>query len=537
MTRFFISIADKVEDLEKLTVLMKSGFKTDKDLKSFSKTDYDAYHPRMEAIVKDANTNPELAFLMGGGEELYKLPFPKETLKHRGDTTITINDKKSLPFSDCVETSLRNFFWMVLHLKPGSLQNLLGNIESDNPNILSHSPSPYTKLKTFVLDEKLHGQSTHEAHCAWAEVVSGLNGANQSELSFDDVAYTQGIFEIRPHAEAENKRLEGIYNMFNVIAKLIPDPVFMESWVDGIDQPNPKDKKLVDKLNRKLTRLCTLTSPDLTHSLEGALPFANVVFFYKSEKFIEWKFSHNHFQLNHLRENPDWRAPYYDYNFENEWLGACFNRLTAHQSQASLRLSYVFNSSIKKRNGLLAIIPHLYHHNSKPLKPLLSLWLKKTNIFWYDPSAQSAIKVFADHFNDAHTRDLFGQFPILERRVLKYLINTNNAASLSKASLSQKDDVVRNTITSSLALAVHKKTFEVVLGILNLWQQGNLDLELEEVKNCLLQTVEIFKPQEQKQLVDKILAHPALSKLGWKTQWSLWFKRQTSWVKKQVSGI
>lgn len=239
---FFVSTADKAEDLEKLTFLMKDGFKTTKDLKKFTETDVLNHLPNITDIMRNSDTNPELAFLMN----ISALPdIYTAVLPYRCD--IKVEDKQQIP--DCVETSLRNFFWKISHLAPNTLENFFINIEKDNPQVLDHNP--YKKLKGFVLDRLLLGLQSQEAHSAWARIVSGLNGA-KIELDFDDVAYVNKTFEIATSASAyhEIKQLGGIYNMFNVIAKLIPDPIFTESWMES-HTIDVETANFADKVHKK----------------------------------------------------------------------------------------------------------------------------------------------------------------------------------------------------------------------------------------------------------------------------------------------
>lgn len=72
----FICVAEKVEDLEKLNFLMKLDFTTSKDLKPFTVAIYTHHYSQMPDIIKNANRQPELAYLMAWGQDYFNNPAP-----------------------------------------------------------------------------------------------------------------------------------------------------------------------------------------------------------------------------------------------------------------------------------------------------------------------------------------------------------------------------------------------------------------------------------------------------------------------------
>ena len=293
---FFVSVADKVEALDKLMFLMKNGFNAKKDLKKFTEEEFLAQLQNIPEIMHNDNINPELVFLMNTAVNPQERIFIA-ALPYRGD----IKGENQQQFSDCAETSLRNFFWKISHLAPMTLENFFINIEKENSSI--HEHQPYQKLKNFVLNEELLGQKSQEAHSTWAQIVSNLNEA-KSGLDFDDVAYTKSTSEITTGANYTQKKLGGLYNMLNVIAKLIPDSTFSESWmIDHTQTVDMVAKECANKAQKKLTRLCSLVSPNFAYTLENQPPFTSVTFSYSNSKLLEWDFKQTHFSFRLLTEN------------------------------------------------------------------------------------------------------------------------------------------------------------------------------------------------------------------------------------------
>jgi len=122
------------------------------------------------------------------------------------------------------------------------------------------------------------------AHQAWSNLVSGLNRVKDPL----PITYRGGD---------HNLQGEGLPNMLNLIAHLLPDPVLNEPW------PGTAASRQ-EMAARKLTRLCELVSQedrriDWRAGGEPSAPgdFLNVEFRSGGEPAFTWKFLPGHFVL------------------------------------------------------------------------------------------------------------------------------------------------------------------------------------------------------------------------------------------------
>lgn len=110
----------------------------------------------------------------------------------------------------------------------------------------------------------------------------------------------------------------GIYNWLNVIAKLIPDSILTEKWEDQETVMNLEDKTLVNKLHKKLNRLCQLASSELSYTLTDKAPNYTLTFSYLTKPYFDLGISPTHYRCRLLKApSADWRVPYYHLDIEN----------------------------------------------------------------------------------------------------------------------------------------------------------------------------------------------------------------------------
>ncbi len=489
LNAFFINVAEKVEDLEKLTVVMKPGFTAGKDLKPFTIEDYNSYYSQMDDILKNANQQPKLAFLLAYGKEHFNpQALTQPLLYYKSNVRVTLPNGKTDTFADCGETSIRNFFWKLSHLSPLALQTFFKNIEIDKSNIITHPP--YLKMKEFALDEKLLGGDTQEAYDNWAQIVSGLNIS--SSLNFEDVAYSQSNFcEIEAVYYPNRKVLGGIYNWMNVMAKLIPDAILAESW-DLTPSVKVRDQILLSKLHKKLKRLCTLASPHLSYSLTETAPYSTLIFSYQGEPYFNCAFSSYHYKCSLLRSNTtDWRKTYYNLSVENLWLRAFFNRVT-DKSISPVSLSYVFNSSIFCEDKIYNTLGYVLHTNLEYLNPLLSQWVKKKNLLATNTNLEKLVNVLIPHLDKSPTRHLTEEFPILKGETIKALLNLKDTNTLTKSLFLftggnlkiLKDN--QEVYFSPLNFAYKLEDFNSIFTMLDLWDEDKIQIEYKDFKEIFV---------------------------------------------------
>lgn len=484
---FFVGVADKVEDLEKLTFLLKDGFTAKQDLKKFTSEEFFQHLPNLSSIMDNADTNPELTMLMNLSATMQELIYTS-TLPYRSDVRL----ENQLQFSDCVETALRNFFWKISHLTSDSLEKFFNNIEQQNP--LIHEHQPYQILKNFALDKSLLGQNTQAVHSSWAQIVSNLNGI-KSELDFNDVSYTKENFEIT--TDETKKSLGGIFNMLNVFAKLIPDSVLSETWKDDQTQNiELVDQETINKVNKKLSRLCSFVSPTLSYLINDKLPFITVTFSYLNNKFIEWSFRKSHFSLKLLMNggtNP--KNSNTSKVFSSEWLGTLFNRYQYDQQTQlpPFNLSYIFNPSIRTLNGLFNATLYVSQHKTDSLKKLIPFWWQRKHFTLTHRELTEQLDILSGLLNtytDSVIHDAiriaFARLPHDEKPIfLKTLITHNHANIIKSMPFLLKENFHYMEITTGffpLELSLKNLSFEACTALLDLCKEGNMPIAIEDFK-------------------------------------------------------
>lgn len=486
---FFVSVADKPEDLEKLTFLLKDGFNAKQDLKKFTEKEFFRNLPNISNIMTNADTNPELAMLMNIRTTMQNHIYIP-TLSYRVDTKL----ENQRQFSDCVETSFRNFFWKLSHLSADTLEIFFKNIEKENP--LIHEHQPYQKLKIFVLDKEFLGQSTQAAHSVWSQIVSGLNGL-KTQLDFNDISYVNSTFEIATDIDETKKSLGGIFNMLNVFAKLIPDSVLSENWKDSSSQNiDLSSQETINKINKKLTRLCSFASPSISYIVNNQLPFLSVTFSYLNNKFIEWSFRKSHFSLTLLMNGgTSWKNSNTSQVFNNEWLGTLFNRYQ-YDKQNQLppfKLSYVFNPSIRTLNGLFNATLYVSQHKTDSLKKLIPFWWQRNNFTLTHRELTEQLEIlsgFLNTYTDSVIHDAiriaFARLPNDEKPIfLKTLIAHNHANIIKSMPFLLKENfhyMEINTGFFPLELSLKNLSFEACILLLDLCEEGNMPIAIEDFK-------------------------------------------------------
>lgn len=507
LNAFFIAAAEKVEDLEKLSILMKNDFSASKDLKSFTVEDYKLHHPKMRMIFANANKDPELAFLLAYGQDHFNnQSLTNPLLEYRNNVCITLeNRKKSSTFSDCGETSIRNFFWKISHLSPLTLQEFFKNIESENQDITSNAV--YSKMKEFVLNESLLGQVTQEAYDNWAQILSGLN--TSSELNFDNVAYVRSnFFEMEADSDLKKKNLGGIYNWLNVMAKLIPDSILTESWGEVRQPSKCQEQELNSKLSKKLDRLCKLVSPNLSYNSTKAIPYQTLEFLYLGEPYFSCEFSSYHYKCILLKKgNVDWREPYHNLSLENPWLGSIFNRITA-KGMLPVNLGYVFNSSIFNDDKIYNIFSYIFHTNLEYFESLLNRWIKKKNLLATSANLEKLVKVLVPNLTKSLVQRLIEDFPILKGETVKALVRLKDNATIAISSFLfaggdlkiLKDN--QEICFAPLKFAYSLEHFDTMFTMLDLWNEDRIQIEYQDFKEVFVRLVsksnDNLKPQKRR---------------------------------------
>jgi hypothetical protein len=165
-------------------------------------------------------------------------------------------------------------------------------------------------IEFFKKYADLSSNATKPIYAAWAQVVSNLNEAG--DMTPQRIIYMKNDQTCEISSDTD-PNLMGIFNMLNVIAKLIPDEILQEAWDANPDKRN-------EQAAQKLTRLFELFSREkfeLTwenrsnneQSIQG--PFPGILFEVNKKPALVWKMTAGHFQLDSIKNNAnDWRTFY-----------------------------------------------------------------------------------------------------------------------------------------------------------------------------------------------------------------------------------
>lgn len=377
------------------------------DLSPFTKEEYLFYkanEPLLDQIIQNSelkDENIELTFLMAKGFDFYdRIVVEPITFIH--DRVFI--EKATRSFSDCGETALRNFFMLLLSagnsgiVPDSSLDSLEDKILDYNSSINAEQLNgyrPYTKFKEFINNHRDIKEGTSETvHNAWAEVVANLNedlpaeGINRVQYGNKTTETPQEVYEIicySPVAAAT-----GIINMFNVIARIIPDEVLKESW------PTNEEERY-ELVSKKLDRLCALFSRDgielswenlTTSNTTINSEFTSIIFIINDQKAFEWSFEKidnriGHFNITRVDvPDEDWRTKFsyhdFQYQYPNDWIASLFPRgLDVEQEKQyaeKFPIIVIYNSSLRTSEGINRTIEIMLNKKMKHFYPLISRW-------------------------------------------------------------------------------------------------------------------------------------------------------------------
>lgn len=237
--------------------------------------------------LKDLSQDPSHLTLLGLGYTYYEDLLPPQ-----------VNYQSSLyngkTFSNCVETSIRNFFNARLYNEKGGFDvNSLRKLE-DLGLKPSHSLIQYYENITPTTSNII----TPDAHDKWNEVVSNRNNPSDP----DPIVYVkEDTYEIKAE----------LSNILRVIGKVLNDPQWKPMNVSG--------PALETAIQDNLDRLCTLFSPSsqkpLTWQVEGAAEDHKVsdptnlslTFLSANKPIFQWTIYPGHAYFTKIDQGNDWR--------------------------------------------------------------------------------------------------------------------------------------------------------------------------------------------------------------------------------------
>ncbi|ACE06304.1 hypothetical protein Aasi_0944 [Candidatus Amoebophilus asiaticus 5a2] len=366
----------------------------------YDKVLYDKLKNNFPQIVADLENpaNVELVFFLAKGFEAYE-NLVAEPVTYSKNITIQGGTK---PFSDCGEYSLRNLFMLLLSVENGGmiavrkLEELEEKVFKNRIQTI-HDPDdfkkylPYQNFKDFILAHSDVTYNSIELHSAWAEIVSNLNenstaqGINRVQYGNKKVGADGERYEIKsnfPNAEAIS-----IFNMFNVIARIIPDKTLNEGW-------NERDiKERYKQAEEKLTHLCYLFSNDniavdwrnvLTGDKKIDSNFMSIIFTINNQDALKWIFQNGHFDIERISTvKSDWRTDFAYLKYPNEWLASLFtntlnNKEKEENYEKLLPLTVIYNASLKTLEGVKETIELVLNKKLENFYPLINRWVQQS---------------------------------------------------------------------------------------------------------------------------------------------------------------
>jgi ankyrin repeat protein len=214
------------------------------------------------------------------------LPYTKASYIYQGQT---------ITYPNCGETTLLNvlyYFWG----NNGIISPAY--IEATEKKLKDKNNENWQKLKAYFLEFlTIHSSASRIAQEKWSNLLSNLNQ--------DD---TDPTLKIVYRQQVCNVKGIGIFNMLNVLEKLLPDATFSEAFSDQEDE---KLKEAATKLNK----FCYLFSrPEFkvdwrcrgSQKIDSKI--TDIVFSANEENWFKWQFKENSFGLERITTNKnDWR--------------------------------------------------------------------------------------------------------------------------------------------------------------------------------------------------------------------------------------
>jgi ankyrin repeat protein len=403
---FFVKVADnKTQLIQALPLLFsdtaigeivnippytKEGYNQNKQ----QQKENEDFFPTIIKNLQDP-TQVELAFLMAKGFEAYER-LVAEPINYRQGIHIKGANEA---FSDCGETSLRNIFMLLLSAGNGgvvagkSIDALEAKIQLIDEIELANY-TPYDKFKKFIQTNFDITQGTSkEIHDAWAELVSNLN-ENSPATETNRIQYGRSLSGIKTDALVYEIKSYfskigaiSIINMFNVIARIIPDKILNQAWTEGNDEQHKQER--YKQSETKLDRLCELFSRDnMTVSWKNEssatkninTDFITIIFTINDADAFKWIFKVGHFDTERIiNSEDDWRSNFNYSEYPNEWMASLFPRSLAIQKEkeyaALFPMTVIYNPLLRTFEGIKRTIGIVSDKKMKNFYPLISRWI------------------------------------------------------------------------------------------------------------------------------------------------------------------
>ncbi len=371
---FFVKVANQLSALLRHKIEPK---------KIFTEDDYYNLKSNLQ------NLDSEHLFLLSAGYETYEALFKKDAPFRTGvfcRKPHSQNAGKDMRFPDCGETSLRNFFTLLLPSQDERIN--LALLKQRVPNLNEQLVAFFEKWHSSIPSR------TESAHNEWADLIfkqdhvdNDLNSPRYSRKILDNDTAAENV---NPKSPSNNCDIApGLTNMINVIATLVPDPVLQEPWQKG-----KYGDINAQQIARKLTKLCDLMSSE-NHKVSWSSDsrtlgdYVSITFLVNGQQAYVWEFTAGHFDFKRVSNSGnDWRTQYIDLSWSDEWISSLFSANDPFKSQKTPIFLYpiIYHSSLRKiqAEGVFDRIDLFLLKDLKEFYPLAVKWIKR-EILDFDP--------------------------------------------------------------------------------------------------------------------------------------------------------
>ncbi|MDP3533735.1 MAG: ankyrin repeat domain-containing protein [Alphaproteobacteria bacterium] len=258
-----------------------------------------------ETLVTDILTDPKfdngvdeeklIRTLLGNAFFEQRLPAPLSYI----NASFLYQNKKII-YPNCGETTLLNFFYYLWGDRGIINPNYIEETEKKlQYNIIDINKNEnWTKIKKYFTEfNTINLSMKQDAQQKWSNLISNLN-QNDTDPSLK-IIYRQEVCNVMG---------AGIFNMLNVLEKIIPDDLLSKTFSDD-------ETKALEEAALKFDRLVTLFSRE-NDTLDWHInsqkiisnKITNIVFSVNKEEWFTWQFKNNSFGLERiLTKNNDWR--------------------------------------------------------------------------------------------------------------------------------------------------------------------------------------------------------------------------------------
>lgn len=261
--------------------------------RAFSKENYEAL---VAEISKDpkfehgVNIDHLICALLGNAFYEQILPAPLTYVN-----TFYMHQNKRIPYPNCGETSLLNFFYYLWGDR-GIINP--SYIEATEQKLNNKNDENWIKLKAYFLEfSTIYASASRDAQEKWSNLISNMN-KDDTDPSLK-IIYRQNVCNIQGI---------GLINMLNVLEKIIPDQILSQPFTDNELEVLELASTKLDRLAYLFSRPETLVNWSINGEKKVTHKITEINFSFNEEKRFKWDFKDESFLLEPIKDiNNDWR--------------------------------------------------------------------------------------------------------------------------------------------------------------------------------------------------------------------------------------